>query len=162
VIICAPASTIAHANSGALRLSWFQPARCFTVTGTCAGTAATTARTSSCAMAGSRISADPHSPATTRLAGQPMLMSTSDAPIATAIFAAASILSGSRPKICTPNFRPSSDAVSFADVFLSPAASAWADSNSVMVKPTPSSSATVRNGKSVTAAIGASSTGVSI
>jgi hypothetical protein len=66
------------------------------------GHRATTARTSSCAIAGSRISAEPHSPATTRLAGQPMLMSTSDAPIATAIRAPLASL-GSRPKICTPN-----------------------------------------------------------
>ena len=124
VIIFAPASTIRHANSGALRWSWLQPARCLTVTGTCAGTALTTARTNSCAISGSRISAEPHSPATTRLAGQPMLISTSDAPINTASRAAASIAAGSRPKIWTPNRRPSSDAVSLPVVLASPAASA--------------------------------------
>jgi hypothetical protein len=80
-----------------------QPARCLTVTGTSGGTASTTARTRRCATSGSRISAEPHSPATTRLAGQPMLMSTSDAPIDTAICAAIAIGPSSRPKICTPN-----------------------------------------------------------
>ena len=60
-----------------------------------------------------------------------------------------------------PNWRPPSDAVSFPVVFLSPIDSAWADRNSVIVNPTPSSSATVRNGRSVTAAMGASSTGTS-
>src|SRR6185436_16659251 len=132
-----------------------------TVTGTCGGTAATTAGTSSCAIAGSRISAEPHSPATTRFAGQPMLMSTSDAPIVTAIRAAASIAAGSRPKIWTPNRRPSSEAVSLPHVLGSPTASACADKNSVIVNPTPNSSHTVRNGRSVTAAIGANSTGTS-
>src|SRR6516164_9222134 len=39
---------------------------------------------------------------------------------------------------------------------------AAAERNSVIVKPTPASSHTVRNGRSVTAAMGASSTGVSI
>ena len=88
VIIAAPASTIAQANSGAFRWRSSQPARCFTVTGMSAGTAARTARTSSCASSGSFMSAEPQAPATTRLAGQPMLMSTSDAPMSTAICAA--------------------------------------------------------------------------
>ena len=159
VIILAPASTIAHANAGALRLASFQPARCLTVTGTSAGTARTTARTSAAAISGSRISAEPHSPATTRLAGQPMLMSTTEAPIATAISAAFCIGPSSRPKIWTPKRRPPRDAVILPAVLASPAARAWADRNSVIVRPTPCSSQTVRNGRSVTDAIGASRTG---
>ena len=41
----------------------------------------------------------------------------------------------SRPKICTPNRRPSSDAVSLPVVFGSPADSACAERNSVIVQP---------------------------
>ena len=155
VIIAAPASTSAHANSGAFSELSSQPARCLTVTGMCAGTARRTAATSSAASAGSRISAEPHAPAVTLFAGQPMLMSTSDAPTSTAMPAARASTSGSRPKIWTPNRRPSKLGHIRPIALAAPRVSASADRNSVKVSAAPSSSHTVRNGRSVTAAIGA-------
>src|SRR5947209_1958563 len=73
VIICTPRSSAMRASSGAFRFSWFQPMRVLSVTGTF--TALTVASISFAAKGRSRISADPASPLTTFLTGQPMLMS---------------------------------------------------------------------------------------
>src|SRR5215831_17017147 len=101
------------------------------------------------------MSADPHAPAVTFLAGHPMLMSTIAAPTPTAISAAAASASGSRPKICTANRRPSRLAHIRPTALAAPRVSASAERNSVKVRVAPSSSQTVRNGRSVTASIGA-------
>src|SRR4051794_35062863 len=156
VIIAAPASTSARANSGALSEHSSQPARCLTVTGIRAGTARRTAPTSSAASAGSRINAEPHAPAVTFLAGQPMLMSTIDAPTSAAIAAARASASGSRPKICTAKRRAPKLGHMRPSALAAPRVSASADRNSVNVRIAPSSSQTVRKGRSVTASIGAS------
>ncbi len=87
-----------------------------------------------------------------------MLMSINEAPISTPMSAARAIRSCSRPKICTPNGRPLSEGVSLSMVLRAPSVSALAERNSVMVRPTPSSSHTVRKGRSVTAAMGARTT----
>ena len=133
VIIAAPASTSARANSAAFSEHSSQPARCLTVTGMCAGTARRTAATSSAASAGSRISAEPHAPAVTFFAGQPMLMSTMAAPTSTAIPAARASASGSRPKICTANRRPSKLGHIRPIALAAPRVSASAERNSVNV-----------------------------
>jgi len=155
VIMAAPASTRARANSAALSELSSQPARCLTVTGTAAGTARRTTATSAAASAGSRISAEPHAPAVTFLAGQPMLMSMSAAPTSTAISAARARAPGSRPKIWTAKRRPPSDGHMRDSALPAPRLSASADRNSVNVSAAPASSHTVRNGRSVTASIGA-------
>src|SRR5580693_2622667 len=155
VIMAAPASTRLRANSAALRLHSSQPARCLTVTGIAAGTARRTAATSPAASAGSRMSADPHAPAVTFLAGQPMLMSTIEAPTSTAIPAARASASGSRPKIWTAKRRPSRLGHMRPTALAAPRVSASAERNSVKVSAAPSSSQIVRNGRSVTASIGA-------
>ena len=155
VIIAAPASTRARAKTAALRLHSSQPARCLTVTGMRAGTARRTAATSSAASAGSRISAEPQAPAVTFFAGQPMLMSTMLAPMSAAIPAARASTVGSRPKIWTANVRPSKLGHIRSSALVAPRVSASADRNSVKLSEAPSSSQTVRKGRSVTASIGA-------
>ena len=156
MIIAAPASTSARANSGAFSEHSSQPARCLTVTGMRAGTVRRTAATSSAASAGSRISAEPQAPAVTFFAGQPMLMSTIEAPTSTAMPAARASASGSRPKIWTAKRRPPKLGHIRPIALAAPRVSASADRNSVNVSAAPSSSHTVRNGRSVTASIGAS------
>ncbi len=155
VIIAAPSSTRARANSAALSEHSSQPARCLTVTGICDGTAARTTLTSDAASAGSRISAEPHAPAVTFFAGQPMLMSTIDAPTSTAMRAAFASAAVSRPKICTANRRPPRLGHMRPTALAAPRVSASADRNSVNDSAAPSSSHTVRKGRSVTASIGA-------
>ena len=85
-----------------------------------------------------------------------MLMSTIAAPTSTAIPAARASASGSRPKICTAKRRPSKLGHMRPSALAAPRVSASADRNSVNVRTAPSSSHTVRNGRSVTASIGAS------
>ena len=60
--------------------------------------------------------------------------------MSTAILAARASGSASRPKICTPKRRPSSDGVILSIAFFAPSTSACAERNSVMVMPTPISS----------------------
>src|SRR3546814_11527487 len=66
----APKSSAMCASSGALRLSWHQPMRILTVTGTF--TASTQDLISAAARFRSRISAEPASPFVTLRTGQPM------------------------------------------------------------------------------------------
>src|SRR6185312_14177271 len=157
VIMAAPTSTRRRATSAALSWLSSQPARCLTVTGMRDGSTRRTADTSSAASAGSRMSAEPQRPAVTFLAGQPMLMSTIQAPTSAAISAARASASGSRPKICTTKGRPSRLGHIRLTALAAPRVSASAERNSVKVSAAPSSSQTVRNGRSVTASIGASS-----
>ncbi len=154
--MAAPASTRRRANSAAFSEVSSHPARCFTVTGMCAGSARRTEATRAAASSGSRISAEPQAPAVTFLAGQPMLMSTTAAPTSTAIPAARAKASGSRPKIWTAKRRPSKLGHIRPIALAAPRVSASAERNSVNVSAAPSSSQTVRNGRSVTASIGAS------
>src|SRR3954469_18320682 len=155
--MAAPASTRLRANVAAFRFCSSQPARCLTVTGIWAGTARRTAATSAAASWGSRMSADPQAPAVTFLAGQPMLMSTIEAPTSTAIPAARASASGSRPKIWTAKRRPSRLGHIRPTALAAPRVSASAERNSVKLSAAPSSSQIVRNGRSVTASIGAMS-----
>ena len=85
-----------------------------------------------------------------------MLMSTIAAPTSTAIPAARASASGSRPKICTAKRRPPKLGHIRPSALAAPRVSASADRNSVKVSAAPSSSQIVRNGRSVTASIGAS------
>ena len=103
------------------------------------------------------MSAEPQAPAVTFLAGQPMLMSTIEAPTSTAIPAARARASGSRPKIWTAKRRPSRLGHIRPTALAAPRVSASAERNSVKVSAAPSSSQIVRNGRSVTASIGARS-----
>ena len=98
VIIFAPISSAIRASSGALRLSWHQPMRIFTVTGTF--TAFTVASIRRVASGTSRMSADPASPFTTLRTGQPMLMSMIAAPCCSTSLAASAICAGSQPTSC--------------------------------------------------------------
>ena len=84
-----------------------------------------------------------------------MLMSTIEAPTSIAMPAARASASGSRPKIWTANRRPPRLAHMRPIALAAPRVSASADRNSVNVSAAPSSSHTVRNGRSVTASIGA-------
>jgi len=100
-------------------------------------TAARTAATSDAASAGSRISAEPQAPAVTFLAGHPMFMSTIEAPTSTAMRAPRANASGSRPKICTANRRPSRLGHMRPTALAAPRVSASADRNSVKVSAAP-------------------------
>ena len=73
-----PRSSAMRASSGAFSVSWLQPMRIFSVTGT--STALTVASMIAAASVRSRISADPASPLVTLRTGQPMLMSMIAAP----------------------------------------------------------------------------------
>ena len=130
--------------------------RIFSVTGT--STADTTADRMRPTSASSRISADPAQALQTFLAGQPMLMSMICAPLSTLWRAASAITSGTVPAICTliGSGSPAwsvrcSDLAVFhrrgSDVVIS-------DTHS----PAPSCLQSIRNGLSVTPAMGASTT----
>ena len=86
-----------------------------------------------------------------------MLMSTIAAPMSTAMPAARARASGSRPKIWTAKRRPSKLGHIRPTALAAPRVSASAERNSVKVSAAPSSSQIVRNGRSVTASIGARS-----
>ena len=87
-----------------------------------------------------------------------MLMSRMLAPTSTAISAARASTAGSRPKICTAKRRPCRLGHMRPIALVAPRVRASADRNSVKVRAAPCSSQMVRNGRSVTASIGASRT----
>src|SRR6185312_13080061 len=84
-----PTFSNSRASAGAVSESSSQPRRIFTVTGTL--TDLTTASTSATAVAVWHIKADPPPVLTTLLTGQPMLISTAEAPWSTTQRAANSI-----------------------------------------------------------------------
>ncbi len=93
-----PASSSIFARGTALTLPLSQPRRIFTVTGT--GEDFTTASASRAAFSGSFIRAAPSPEETTLPTGQPMLMSSRSAPLASTAICAASAMQGiSLPKI---------------------------------------------------------------
>ena len=98
VIICTPTSQSRGGSESAIRQPSSQPSRIFAVTGT--ATASTTARATATAWAGSQSSFEPPCFLVTLSTGQPMLMSISVAPRASAQRAASARIGGSLPYSC--------------------------------------------------------------
>jgi hypothetical protein len=152
-----PALSARRASSAAFRASSSQPSRVLSVTGT--STAPTTASISRSAWSRSRISAEPDSPPTTFLAGQPMLMSMIRAPCPSTMRAASAIQCASRPASCTAvaaSVRPSS-ARARTEGFACTISSLATISDTT--RPAPKDATSLRNGRSVIPAIGARITG---
>ncbi len=154
-----PAASAARAISGAFSDSWSQPSRIFSVTAA-SPAAPTTASTMRRASAGSRISAEPAvAPLVTFFAGHPMLMSMMRAPSPASRRATSAIAAGSRPAICTAV--PVSAAASSARASAEGARASISRLATISetTSPAPKSATRPRNGRSVSPAIGASSTG---
>ena len=148
------------ASSGALRLSWHQPIRILTVTGT--STALTVASISDAASGRSRISADPASPLTTFFTGQPMLMSMIAAPRSALSLAASAISRGEQPASCSDTGSSTGSHAAFCSDCRVSRIIAGEVIISVTLSPEPKRRTSLRNGRSVTPVIGARITGQSI
>jgi len=160
VIIFAPRSSAICASSGALRRLWSQPIRILTVTGT--STALTVASMSDAARGRSRISAEPASPLTTFLTGQPMLMSMIAAPLSALSFAASAISYAVQPASCIDTGSSTGSHAAFCSDWRVSRIIAWLAIISVTLSPEPYRRTTVRKGMSVTPVIGARITGAAI
>ncbi len=152
-----PISSAWRAIETALRLPRLHPVRILSVTGTpaAATTRARIARTSG----SSCISAEPAARLQTFLAGQPKLISMIWAPSSTLRMAASAIIPGSPPAICTMRGSGSSRWISRfrdLDVFHSRTSDVTI---SVAAIAAPMLLQRLRNGRSVTPAIGASASG---
>ena len=113
-----PACSRIVANSTQLQLPMSQPRRNLAVTGML--TAFTTASTTRAAVSGWRIRAEPSPLLTIFPMGQPMLMSSTSAPVRSmAIWAASAMQTGSWPKICTAAGCSPGNCCSREKVFLS-------------------------------------------
>ena len=158
VTIFTPRSSAIRASSGALRLSWHQPIRILSVTGTF--TAFTVAATSAVASGRSRISADPASPLTTLRTGQPMLMSMIAAPRSSHSRAASPMSCGEQPTSCIDTGSSIGSHIAFWMDWRVSRIAAWLAIISVTLRPDPKRRTARRNGKSLTPVIGARITGV--
>src|SRR5579864_362239 len=154
----APASSTRRARSGALMSRSSQPARIFTVTGI--RTALTIARMMLAACTGSRMRLQPALCFAIFGTGQPMLTSTTSAPMPSTICAASAIFTGSPPKIWIETGRSSSVYSAYSSVRSMPRTDPSALTISVTTSPQPPFRFTSRrNAVSVMPAIGASATG---
>src|SRR5579864_2854839 len=154
----APASSTRRARSGALMSRSSQPARIFTVTGI--RTALTIARMMLAACTGSRMRLQPALCFAIFGTGQPMLTSTTSAPMPSTICAASAIFTGSPPKIWIETGRSSSVYSAYSSVRSMPRTNPSALTISVTTSPQPPFRFTSRrNAVSVMPAIGASATG---
>ena len=130
--------------------------RIFRVTGT--STAATTRSRMRPTSASSDSSAEPAATLHTFFAGQPMLMSMTSAPRATLKRAASASRAGSDPAICTDRGAGSPEWSIRSRVLRVARSLGSLDTISDTVSPAPSRRQSWRNGRSVTPAMGASTT----
>src|SRR5690348_737344 len=131
--------------------------RVLSVTGTF--TALTVASMIAAAVVRSRISAEPAQPLTTFFTGQPMLMSMIAAPRCSLSFAASAITCGSQPASCIETGSSLGSHIAFCSDCRVSRIIAWLAIISVTVSPAPKRFTARRNGRSVTAVIGARMTG---
>ncbi len=151
-----PADSAAFAITSAFFSLSQRPVRIFSVTGTLRGAqAATTASMMRIASGSLLISAEPAKTLHTFLAGQPMLMSMICAPRSMLYSAASAISRASTPAICTA-IGPGSPLWSERrEVFSDDHNARWLVTISLTACPAPSCRHSMRNGRSVTPAIGA-------
>ena len=124
-----------RASSGAFRLSWHQPIRILSVTGT--DTPRDTPSTMAVASFRSRISAEPASPFVTLRTGQPMLMSMIAAPRSSASLAASPISWGVQPTSCIETGSSDGCQASFCSDWRVSRIAAWLAIISVTFSPEP-------------------------
>src|SRR5690606_12331300 len=154
-----PASWARRATRNALRLSRSQPVRVFSVTGTPSGwQAATTASSMRATRSSSRSRAEPDARLHTFLTGQPILTSMMRAPRAALNAAASAIMAGSAPAICTATGAISPSWLRRRAVLTLSHRRGLLAAISDTAWPAPSRLHNWRKGRSVTPAMGATST----
>ena len=150
-IAAAPPRTAASAHSVAFILSRLIPSRIFTVTGR--SVAPLTALTMRSISSGLAISAEPSPFENILFTGQPIFISIATGRTPSvgcdSLAAAAAMISGSEPKICTATLPSSGSMRASSKVFLSPKVVAFALTISVTVYSAPSPLHTSRIARSV-------------